>query len=528
MKYKLKTILKSAFVFAMVALSIQALAMWTAPTSTPPGDNVAPPINTSGTGQIKNGNLVVSSFGVSGLSIFGGNVGVGITPLYSLDVDGIGRLVQKLKITHAVTGDGLVVDDGSGTQLFSLTRGSNNETFLRGLSDVVIKTNATYDNGNYNGTETMRLTSAGNVSIAGEVKALQLYANGTLNAAVGVPSAGVFFGGSGVANGNLMWFPNERSFVLGSGNSATDTVNVYGTPNLKIPGAITIKGGNPQAGAVLTSDANGLAHWAMPVAGSGSSGSGFWGITGIDIYNTNYTGKVGIGTQTPVAPLDVNGNIHLGSDSSLYGTHDMYVRSGTNGVLHLGSNGVNDKMVIDTAGNVGIGEISPIAKLDLKLDPSVSRFFKLTNPAKNSSFTFRTGSYGELRIDSGGYPYNGETAGDIVLLGDGESSGVHVGGRPSGLPLTNNSVKLSVNGTSYLTGNVGINTLPGSDTLTVGGNTAVNGSLKINSSGTRPACTDANRGMMWFARDFTSDQDALLLCVKVAGVPQWMFIQSHN
>jgi len=41
----------------LVGLSLQFVRAWTEPTLSPPGGNVGAPINTSGIGQAKNGDL---------------------------------------------------------------------------------------------------------------------------------------------------------------------------------------------------------------------------------------------------------------------------------------------------------------------------------------------------------------------------------------------------------------------------------------------------------------------------------------
>jgi len=69
-------------------------AAWSGPTATPPGGNVAPPINTSATAQTKTGNLTASGLSTDALSVFGnqyvqGKLGIGITPpTYQLDLNG--------------------------------------------------------------------------------------------------------------------------------------------------------------------------------------------------------------------------------------------------------------------------------------------------------------------------------------------------------------------------------------------------------------------------------------------------------
>ena len=42
-----------------LALGINYLSAWTGPTALPPGNNVAAPLNVTGTPQVKNGNLSV-------------------------------------------------------------------------------------------------------------------------------------------------------------------------------------------------------------------------------------------------------------------------------------------------------------------------------------------------------------------------------------------------------------------------------------------------------------------------------------
>ncbi len=59
MSNQLKTILKSITILTLFAVSVQALAVWTNPTGVAPANNTEPPINTSLTGQKKDGALIV-------------------------------------------------------------------------------------------------------------------------------------------------------------------------------------------------------------------------------------------------------------------------------------------------------------------------------------------------------------------------------------------------------------------------------------------------------------------------------------
>lgn len=65
--------------------------------------------------------------------------------------------------------------------------------------------------------------------------------------------------------------------------------NTSSTVSLDIAKQIQIRGGNPGAGKVLTSDANGLATWQTPSGGSGGSGWNTTGNSGLN--NTNFIGN---------------------------------------------------------------------------------------------------------------------------------------------------------------------------------------------------------------------------------------------
>jgi hypothetical protein len=84
--------------------------------------------------------------------------------------------------------------------------------------------------------------------------------------AAGTVASGVWFGGIGVAHANIGWMPNERKFILRTGNSPSDTADGYGATGLDITGDATIGGsvlrsvqtgisaaGTTQGGATLIS-----------------------------------------------------------------------------------------------------------------------------------------------------------------------------------------------------------------------------------------------------------------------------------
>ena len=83
---KAKIFLKSFFLLAIFAFSLQAVATWVAPTVAPIGGNVATPINSGNVNQVKDstytgpgtgGGLTVGFFQSNGVSSLNGSVNVG-------------------------------------------------------------------------------------------------------------------------------------------------------------------------------------------------------------------------------------------------------------------------------------------------------------------------------------------------------------------------------------------------------------------------------------------------------------------
>ncbi len=91
------------------------------------------------------------------------------------------------------------------------------------------------------------------------------------------------------------------------------------TAQLDIGGSLRIRGGNPGAGKVLTTDAEGYATWQTPSGGGGGSN---WEVIGNNIYREG--GYVGIGTDNPRDRLSIDSpygkpiNFHIGGTQSIY------------------------------------------------------------------------------------------------------------------------------------------------------------------------------------------------------------------
>lgn len=190
--------------------------------------------------------------------------------------------------------------------------------------------------------------------------------------------------------GNTATIMNKENSTLTLGTNNTPIVNLTAAGNTELAGQIKISGGAPGAGKVLTSDANGLASWATPVAGNigGAGGANslakFTGANtiGNSIIFDNGT-NVGINNVLPHAPLqfanavgnrkavlyEVQDNDHqffgLGINSGImrYQVGDVV----NSHVFYAGFNATtsNELMRVQGNGNVGIGTATPGAKLEV-------------------------------------------------------------------------------------------------------------------------------------------------------------------
>ncbi len=121
--------------------------------------------------------------------------------------------------------------------------------------------------------------------------------------------------GNHTATQNLQLGTN---YLSGDGDSEGIVVDSDGnvgigttTPEdkLHVDGSIRMVDGNQTAGYIPVSDANGTMTWTDPTT-IPSADDGDWTIDGNDVY-TAVTGNVGIGTTTPAAELDVNGELRI-------------------------------------------------------------------------------------------------------------------------------------------------------------------------------------------------------------------------
>ena len=134
-------------------------------------------------------------------------------------------------------------------------------------------------------------------------------------------------------------------------------------------------------GQVWKSDGDGAGYWGTGTGGGGS----LWAESGSDIYYS--AGNVGIGTTSPARKLEVNGSGRFASVEApiIYAGHSAagrayfdggfssYITAGGYGHNYplqfwVGNSATAPKMIINSAGNVGIGTTDPSQELEIRKD----------------------------------------------------------------------------------------------------------------------------------------------------------------
>ncbi len=117
-------------------------------------------------------------------------------------------------------------------------------------------------------------------------------------------------------------FRNETIVMEIFNHSVNIFIDLNITDNLFVGNQITILGGSPASGRVLTSDANGLGSWILPAGGGWTDG-------GANIFLTNINDDVGVGQGVPDSKFHVTDGGSAGSVTAIANTIATFESPGT-------------------------------------------------------------------------------------------------------------------------------------------------------------------------------------------------------
>ncbi len=282
---------------------------------------------------VRNGTTASYNLGIGNWALYGNttgakNIGVGYASLYNVTTG------------EENTALGLRAGD-------TITTGSDN-TFIGSRADASSPglTNATAIGSDavVSASNSLVLGNNVNVGIGTSTPSTKLDVNGQIRIRGGSPAAGKVL--ISTADGTASWTTPASltglPSVAGTANYVTKFIGTNSVGNsiiydngtnvgigtttpstkLDVNGQIRIRSGSPGAGKVLTSDASGLATWTTPAAGPTVSGTTnylpkFTGTTALgNSIIFEGTSKIGIGTNTPVNKLDVEGGMVIGASYS--------------------------------------------------------------------------------------------------------------------------------------------------------------------------------------------------------------------
>ena len=251
-----------------------------------------------------------------------------------------------------------------------------------------------------NGTERMRIATTGIVGIGTTPSGAMLH---VVNNTAG--NIGTIIKGAASQTGDLLQVQDSAATILARFNSSGQ-LGIGGLPGSPIDvinsGAnnVNVRVRNSAGITDLYTLASGDGHLVNQTTGKALT----FGTQGTERMRIDSSGNVGIGTVSPTNRLTVNGAIDF-TGSAFSGSGTGIWQQATN-VLAFVTAGSN-RLAIDATGKVGIGTTSPTATLDvigsIKSD-NLSGRNKIINGAFDiwqRGITFAGGQYGADRFNSG-------------------------------------------------------------------------------------------------------------------------------
>ena len=294
------------------------------------------PITGTGTLNFVSKFTGATSLGNSLIYDDGTNVGIGTTTPLS------GGGAAKWLTVNGTTYGGGFISSVNGTQKGVLYYDNASETFAMYAPTSVGATIHT------NGSERMRITSAGDVGIGTLSPGYKLDVNGVINtnAFFRIGDATTI---GGIGSANAIFGAGGNDFTFYNPNATNNVFYTSGTERMRIASGGNVGIGTSSPAYKLVVQKTDIATPAIMIGG------GFYGGPRLQVYglDDNATAWMGLGT-------DMSGGIY---EHSIY-----FPNASGNGRLSIGNyNGTtySEKMCVINSGNVGIGTTSPSEKLHI-------------------------------------------------------------------------------------------------------------------------------------------------------------------